>query len=147
MAQKCFDRNPQYHRPHPSFSNRSESAYKELKPRLPEHKSRYAPGKRIALRFSSIADLSEGHRLLEETGIEIKLENTWGERAITRDTAWGIPIPEDKDPEMKGKTFYVWPESLIAPISFTRLALKNEIKIPMNTSSSGALPTQRFINL
>jgi methionyl-tRNA synthetase len=32
-------------------------------------------------------------------------------------------VPEELGPEMKGKTLYVWPDSLIAPIIFTQVAL------------------------
>ena len=32
--------------------------------------------------------------------------------------------------DMEGKTFYVWPESLIAPISFTKVALEKQGKDP-----------------
>src|SRR4029078_7104979 len=38
--------------------------------------------------------------------------------------AWGLPVPSDLDPDLKGKTLYVWPDSLIAPISFSRVALQ-----------------------
>ena len=108
-----------------SFSNRWEPRYKAMKAQLPPHKSRYAPGKRIALRFSDTDGFSAGRNLLEGEGIDIRGEDSWAGRAISRDTSWGVPLPEDKDPDMVGKTLYVWPESLIAPISFTRLALKN----------------------
>ena len=113
-----------------SFSNRFESTYKEMKSRLPGHKSRYAPGKRIALRFPTTSDLAEGDRLLSAEGISTQAEDSWSERAITRDTSWGIPVPDDKDADMSGKTLYVWPESLIAPISFSRLALKKQGRSP-----------------
>jgi methionyl-tRNA synthetase len=35
-------------------------------------------------------------------------------------------MPADLDPEMKGKTLYVWPDSLIAPIAFSQVALKEK---------------------
>jgi len=54
----------------------------------------------------------------------------WAHRSITRDVTWGIPLPKDLDPEMEGKTLYVWPDSLIAPISFSQVALKNQGKDP-----------------
>ena len=38
--------------------------------------------------------------------------------------SWGVPVPE-KD-GLGGLTFYVWPESLWAPISFTRTYLKHK---------------------
>ena len=107
-----------------SFSNQYEKQYKELKDQLPQHKSRYAAGKRIALRFDHTTDYAAGEDLLKAEGIPLKREDSWAERAITRDTPWGVPVPDDKDPIMTRKTLYVWPESLIAPISFTRMALE-----------------------
>ena len=50
----------------------------------------------------------------------------WAHRSITRDVAWGIPVPQDIDEQMNGKTLYVWPESLIAPICFSMVALKKK---------------------
>jgi methionyl-tRNA synthetase len=54
----------------------------------------------------------------------------WAHRSITRDVAWGIPVPTDLDPDLVGKTLYVWPDSLIAPISFTEVALANKGEDP-----------------
>src|SRR5690606_14063991 len=55
-----------------------------------------------------------------------ELVDGWAHRSITRDVAWGIPVPSDIDPAMANKSLYVWPESLIAPISFTKVALKKK---------------------
>ncbi len=102
-----------------------EPRYKEMKASLPKHKPRYAPGKKIALQFESRADMEAGKTQIEkQLGIETSLVDAWAHRSITRDVYWGIPIPEELDPEMKGKTLYVWPDSLIAPIAFTQVALK-----------------------
>lgn len=108
------------------FSNKDEETFKSLKEQLPSHKSRYAPGKRIVAQFESISDLEKAKKILEDAGIECALENGWAHRSITRDVSWGIPVPDDIDKDMAGKTFYVWPESLIAPIGFTMTALKEK---------------------
>lgn len=100
-----------------------EPAYKEIKATLPKHKPRYAPGKKIALQFESKADMAIGQEALKKIGIESAWVDEWAHRSITRDVEWGIPLPTDLDPEMKGKTLYVWPDSLIAPISFSKVAL------------------------
>lgn len=44
------------------------------------------------------------------------------ERAITRDIAWGVPVPL---PEARGKVLYVWFEALLGYISSTRECLRN----------------------
>lgn len=120
--------NEVFNNVHPSvtFTNKSEEDFKSLKEVLPKHKSRYAPGKMIVVQFESLADLEAGKKLLEEKGIDCELVDGWAHRSITRDVNWAIPVPEDKDASMKGKTLYVWPESLIAPISFSKVALKQK---------------------
>ncbi|WP_412471266.1 methionine--tRNA ligase [Halobacteriovorax sp. RT-2-4] len=109
-----------------TFTNKSEPAYKEIKESLPTHKSRYAPGRKVLVQFENLADLATGKKILEDAGIECELNDGWAHRAITRDVSWGIPVPTDIEPGMEGKTLYVWPESLIAPISFTKVALKKK---------------------
>jgi methionyl-tRNA synthetase len=109
-----------------SFPNTFEPKYKEIKAELPQHKSKYAAGKKIQVQFESKTDLYRGQEQLKSHGIEAELMDSWAHRSITRDVAWGIPLPVDLDPDMKGKTLYVWPDSLIAPISFSRVALKNK---------------------
>lgn len=108
------------------FANTNEETFKSLKDELPKHKSRYAPGKKIVVQFESLAELKQGKDLLANKGVESELVDGWAHRSITRDVAWGIPVPSDIDPAMANKSLYVWPESLIAPISFTKVALKKK---------------------
>jgi len=108
------------------FAGSFEATYKELKATLPKHKSRYAQGKQVVLQFGSLPELETGRALLSEHGIESELADEWGHRAITRDVAWGLPVPPELDPELAGKTLYVWPDSLLAPISFTQVALQHQ---------------------
>jgi len=112
------------------FSKKHEEKFKELKEALPKLKSRYAPGKTIVAQFESLSELELGQNLLGENGIDTKLVDGWAHRSITRDVSNGIPVPPELDPEMKDKTFYVWPESLVAPLGFTRAALKKLGKNP-----------------
>jgi methionyl-tRNA synthetase len=109
-----------------SFDNTHEAKYKELKEQLPKHKSKYAAGKKVACTFENKPDLLAGREFLEKNGIPTQLLDGWAHRSISRDVSWGIPMPADLDPEMAGKTLYVWPDSLIAPISFSRVALKEK---------------------
>lgn len=107
------------------FSNELEENYKQHKAELPKHKSKYAPGKQVVLQFADKLALQEARQLLTTWGIETSLADDWAHRSITRDIAWGLPLP-NLDPDLVGKTLYVWPDSLIAPISFTRVALANK---------------------
>lgn len=108
------------------FDNTHEPAFKEMRASLPKHKSRYAPGKKVVVQFENKEDYNTGIQMLEEKGIPAVAMDAWAHRSITRDVSWGIPLPKDLDPEMEGKTLYVWPDSLIAPISFSKVALKNQ---------------------
>lgn len=116
--------------PSVQFSNKNEETFKGLKEELPKFKSRYAPGKMIVAQFENLEELEKGNEVLKANGIETEYVDGWAHRSITRDVSNGIPVPPEIDEEMKGKTFYVWPESLVAPISFTRVALKNQGKDP-----------------
>jgi methionyl-tRNA synthetase len=111
------------------FEGAEEERYKGLKASLPSHKSKYAPGKKIVLQFNGKPDLEVARQTLAAAGIEAVLADEWAHRSITRDIAWGIPVP-DIDPELAGKTLYVWPDSLIAPIAFTQLALSDRGEDP-----------------
>ncbi|MCM2282338.1 MAG: class I tRNA ligase family protein [Bdellovibrionaceae bacterium] len=112
------------------FENVHEAKYKEIKETLPKHKSRYVAGKKVECLFENKADLAKAQGLLEAAGIPSIATDKWSRRPITRDVAWGIPVPPEIDPEMKGKTLYVWPDSLIAPIVFTQVALRGAGRRP-----------------
>jgi methionyl-tRNA synthetase len=112
------------------FDNTHEPAYKELKDTLPKHKSKYAAGKKVMVQCDNKSDLIKSKEILEAKGIHCEFVDGWAHRSISRDVAWGIPLPVELDPEMKGKTLYVWPDSLIAPISFTKVALKAKGRSP-----------------
>jgi len=112
------------------FDNVHEETFKQIKDSLPKHKSKYAAGKKIVAQFETKAELMTAKANLDERGFQTELVNGWAHRSISRDVAWGIPMPVDLDPEMAGKTFYVWPDSLIAPISFSKVALRESGRDP-----------------
>jgi methionyl-tRNA synthetase len=112
------------------FDNTHEAVFKEMKATLPKHKSKYAAGKKILIQFEDKSAMQSGAALLKEHGIPSEIFDAWAHRSITRDVTWGIPFPPDVDAKMEGKTLYVWPDSLIAPISFSQVALKEKGKNP-----------------
>lgn len=125
------------------FDNTHEPKYKEIKESLPKHKSKYAAGKKVQLQFENKEDLLRAQKELEKNGISNALIDSWAHRAITRDVAWGIPMPKGLDPELEGKTLYVWPDSLIAPISFSQVALKQKGEDPARFSEFWKDPDDR----
>lgn len=110
------------------FDNTHEPIFKEMRASLPKHKSRYAPGKKVVVQFESKEDFQTGKKAFDEKNIPTENLDGWAHRSITRDVSWGIPVPAEIDKEMEGKTLYVWPDSLIAPISFTKVALQKKGK-------------------
>ncbi len=106
------------------FSQDQEDLYKEVKESLPKHKSRYSSGRMIVAQFANLSELEIGKNLLIDKGIKAKNHDGWAYRAITRDVKWGIPLPPEIDANMKDKSFYVWPESLVAPIGFSKVGLE-----------------------
>lgn len=126
------------------FPNLHEEAYKSLKASLPKHRSKYAPGKQVVLQFENRPQLEAAMAALAAAGIEASLMDEWAHRAITRDIAWGIPVP-DIDPELAGKTLYVWPDSLIAPISFSQVALAKRGEDPAGYEAFWKDPEARVV--
>jgi methionyl-tRNA synthetase len=105
------------------FAGDREAAYKAMRQALPPHKMKYSAGKNIVVQLKNRADLETAAAALAGAGIATELDDSWAHRSITRDVSWGIPLPDDLDPDLAGKTLYVWPDSLIAPISFSQVAL------------------------
>ena len=109
-------------RPALRFERAHEEDYKTLKGELPKHKAKYTSGGQVVLQFGARDDLNRAREQLASRGIATALVDEWARRSITRDINWGIPLPGE-DPDLAGKTLYVWPDSLIAPITFSQLAL------------------------
>jgi len=115
------------------FANTHEDTYKSLKETLPKHKSKYAAGKKIALTFDDKSSLILAKAALAQSGIDSEFLDSWAHRSITRDVSWGVPLPESFGSEGLGKSLYVWPDSLIAPISFTKVALAQKNQDPKDS--------------
>src|SRR5579859_2639216 len=125
------------------FENVHEAAYKEIKATLAKHKMKYTPGKKVLLQFETKGDLAAARAELERLSIPTEIADEWAHRPITRDIAWGIPIVED--PDLAGKTLYVWPDSLIAPISFSQVALAKKGRDPAEHAAFWRDPEARVV--
>lgn len=125
------------------FDAEHEPLYKAHKSELPGHKAKYAPGKKVLLQFDDEAGLATGRGQLLALGIDTEPADEWACRPITRDIAWGVPITED--PELAGKTLYVWPDSLIAPLAFTQLALSARGRDPAEYARFWRDPDARVV--
>ncbi len=95
----------------------------EIAKRLPEHKVLDEEKKNsITFEFENLNDRDKAKEILEVLGIHYTSGKTLVPFRLSGNVEWGVPFPECE--ELKGLTFWVWPESLWAPISFTRAYLK-----------------------
>lgn len=71
--------------------------------------------------FNKLTDREDACKILAENGIRYRTGKTLVPFRLTGNIEWGVKTPNTN--EFKDLTFWVWPESLWAPISFTRTYL------------------------
>ena len=74
-----------------------------------------------ALEFTDLDARSRAVAILARNGIRYRTGKALVPFRLSGNVRWGIPVPEKED--ITDLTFWVWPESLWAPISFTKTAL------------------------
>lgn len=75
--------------------------------------------------FNNLEERDKARKILEDTNIRYRSGKTIVPFRISGNVKWGIPIPDTE--ETADLTFWVWPESLWAPISFTKAYLGDGI--------------------
>ena len=78
--------------------------------------------KSATLTFKALTDRESACEILREHGIRFRTGTTLTPFRLTGNVKWGIPVP-DKD-GVTDQTFWVWPESLWAPMSFVQTYLE-----------------------
>ena len=78
-----------------------------------------------ALYFADLDERDRAVSAFDKRGMRYRTGKTIVPFRISGNISWGIPIPE-KD-GVKDLTFWVWPESLWAPVSFTKTVLGDGI--------------------
>ncbi len=73
--------------------------------------------------FESLSDRDKAREVLKEEGIRFRTGKTLVPFRLSGNCEWGVPVPSIEG--LDNLTFWVWPESLWAPISFSRQYLKN----------------------
>lgn len=90
--------------------------------RFPEHELiDEEKRKSILCVFKTLDDRDIARKVMEEAGIHYTAGKTLVPFRLSGNVEWGVPVP-DKDGK-DNMTFWVWPESLWAPISFTKTYL------------------------
>jgi len=98
--------------------------YEELKPQLPQHAFRPAEKGKASfeLEFEDLASRENALSVLTGAGVRFRTGKTLVPFRITGNIAWGVPAPVLEG--IDGLTVWCWPESLWAPISFTRARIE-----------------------
>ena len=99
----------------------------ELVIKLPMHKlidDEKKPS--VVFEFESLDDRDKAKSVLDSEKIHYTSGKTLVPFRLSGNVEWGVALPECED--LKDLTFWVWPESLWAPISFTLAYLKDKGK-------------------
>ena len=80
----------------------------------------------VTFEFANLEDRDKAKAVLEELGIHYTSGKTLVPFRLSGNVEWGVPYPECEG--LQDLTFWVWPESLWAPISFTMAYLKEKCK-------------------
>jgi methionyl-tRNA synthetase len=96
--------------------------FEEVRSQLPQHTVVDEGKNSIVLVFDSFEIRENARKILSRNGVKYRTGKTLVPFRISGNIEWGVPVPEVEG--MKGATFWVWPESLWAPISFTKAYLE-----------------------
>ncbi|HWT74220.1 MAG TPA: class I tRNA ligase family protein [Mobilitalea sp.] len=95
----------------------------EIKTELPVHEIMDDNNKSsVTFVFHTLADRDRARDLFAKKGIYYRTGKTLVPFRLTGNIEWGVKAPDKEG--LKDLTFWVWPESLWAPISFTKAYLK-----------------------
>lgn len=101
--------------------------YTAIKSQMPEHILNLEDNKTsFSIEFINLNDRDKAKELLNDNNIRFRAGKTLVPFRLTGNIEWGVPAPvlDGED----GLTIWVWPESLWAPISFTKTYLKQQGK-------------------
>ncbi len=94
---------------------------------LPEHELENEEKKpSVTFTFKTLELRDKAREILDEKGIHYRTGKTLVPFRLSGNIEWGVPVPDTED--VKDLTFWVWPESLWAPVSFTRTYLEMQGK-------------------
>ncbi|MCL2056114.1 MAG: class I tRNA ligase family protein [Oscillospiraceae bacterium] len=104
--------------------NEDLEVYEGLKSSMPHHS--FEEGKTsFTLAFDKLEERDKACKLLTGASVRYRTGKTLVPFRLTGNVEWGVPVPELAGEDTSGLTFWVWPESLWAPISFTQTYLKS----------------------
>ncbi|MBK1813345.1 class I tRNA ligase family protein [Clostridium sp. YIM B02505] len=96
----------------------------DLEGKLPKHTIIDEPKKpSVSFVFENLDDRDKAREVFDKLGIRFRTGKTLVPFRLSGNVEWGIEVPEKE--ELKDLTFWVWPESLWAPVSFTKAYLES----------------------
>lgn len=93
------------------------AALEQVLPKLPAHTFREGQAQSVQLVFEQLEEMERARAILAENAIRYRVGKTLVPFRLTGNLEWSLPAPEIEG--LAGLTFWVWPESLWAPISFS----------------------------
>ena len=98
-----------------------EEALRDIQSRLPQHEEEHRQKNSITLCFDTLDGRATANALLSTHGIQYRNGKTLVPFRLSGNCPWGVPVPSHDG--LDDLTFWVWPESLWAPISFSSTLL------------------------
>lgn len=110
------------------IQNKFREAFDAIEGKLPAHTVTEPEGNKssFTVTFPSWKERDEAHDVLNRGGVRFRSGKALVPFRITGNVEWGVPVPNDCG--CTDLTCWVWPESLWAPISFTRTVLARDAK-------------------
>lgn len=97
--------------------------FEEVRYLLPTFTEKEDNKSSLTIVFDKLGDREIACDMLTEAGIRYRTGKTLVPFRLTGNLEWGVPTPVIEG--LEGQTFWVWPESLWAPISFTKTYLES----------------------
>jgi len=119
-----FLQKPMIHVPRKYFEDINELAAKLPKHVLIDEEKK----KSVTFEFENLDDRDVAKQTLEDLGIHYTAAKTLVPFRLSGNVEWGVKVPNTDG--LDDLTFWVWPESLWAPISFTQAYLESIGKDP-----------------
>lgn len=100
--------------------------FEAIRGELPAHEVIEAEGNKgsFTVVFPTWRERDEAHEVLNRAGVRFRSGKALVPFRISGNVEWGVPLPEVEG--CRDLTAWVWPESLWAPISFTRAVLARD---------------------
>ena len=110
------------------IQNKFREAFDAIESELPEHTIVEPEGNKSSFTvvFPSWKERDEAHAVLGRGGVRFRSGKALVPFRITGNITWGVPVPEIDG--VHDVTCWCWPESLWAPISYTRAVLARDAK-------------------